>query len=204
MLYIQMSDLFKTLSGPSEGLYKEKGSKFLSFAYPVTTVEEAMAKVEEIRKRYHDARHACYAYSVGVEQPQTRANDDGEPSGTAGKPILGQIRSFGLDNVVIVVVRYFGGILLGTGGLTVAYKTAAAEALAAGEKVEKTLECDLCLECDYLCLNDVMKIAKEQNLTLLNPVYDQICRMTLRCPKSRVEALRLRLEKIESLRLLES
>ena len=196
-----MSDIYQTLAGPSEGLYKEKGSKFLSFAFPVSTVDEAMARVEEMRRRYHDARHCCYAYSLGVEQPATRANDDGEPSGTAGRPILGQISSFGLNNVLIVVVRYFGGILLGTGGLTVAYKTAAAEALRAGRTVEKTLEESLTLTCDYLCVNEVMKLVKDEKLPLENPVYDQLCRLTLRVPKSRCEGIRARLLKMESVRI---
>ncbi len=198
-----MSDQYRTLQGVSEGIYKEKGSKFLSFAAPACTVEEAMAFVEGYRKRFHDARHCCYAYSVGVEQPQTRANDDGEPSGTAGRPILGQISSFQLNNVVIVVVRYFGGVLLGTGGLTVAYKTAAAEALKAGTIVDKTLEVPLSLSCDYLCINDVMKLVKDEKLQSVAPVYDQVCRMTLMVPKSRLEGIRGKLEKIESLVITE-
>ncbi len=201
---LMATDLYKTLAGPSEGLYKDKGSRFLSFAFPVSSVEEAMSLVEDLRKRYHDARHCCYAYSVGVDSPQTRANDDGEPSGTAGRPILGQIRSFGLDNVLIAVVRYFGGVLLGTGGLTVAYKSAAADALEKAQTVEKTLEDAICLSCDYLCINEVMKLVKEEKLGLVDPVYDQVCTMTLRVPKSSRESLENRLLKIESLRLLES
>ena len=162
-----------------------------------------MAFVERYRRQYHDARHCCYAYSVGAENPQTRANDDGEPSGTAGRPILGQIASFALSNVVIVVVRYFGGILLGTGGLTVAYKSAAADALQRGSIVEKTVEYPLSLACDYLRVNEVMKIVKERKLPMLSPVYDQVCSMTLMVPRSELPSLRERLEKVPSLRFVE-
>ena len=125
-----MIDTYKTIANRSEGLYKDKGSKFLAFAIPVEGIEEVNLELEQFRKSYFDARHVCYAYMLGVDGEQYRVYDDGEPSGTAGRPILGQIRSFGLSNVLVVVVRYFGGVLLGTGGLTVAYKTAAAAALS--------------------------------------------------------------------------
>lgn len=196
-----MSDQYRTIAAPSEGLYREKGSRFLSFAFPVDSVDAAMEKVGELRKRFHDARHVCFAYSVGVEQPQTRAGDDGEPSGTAGRPILGQISSYGLNNVLIIVVRYFGGILLGTGGLTVAYKTAASEALAAAAVVEKTLLSDISFSCDYVCVNEVMKLVKEEKLSVTDAVYDQTCLFTVACAKSSRERLIGRLEKIDSVRL---
>jgi len=196
-----VSDRYRTIAAPSEGLYKDKGSRFLSFAFEVDSPEQAMEQVNVFRKKYHDARHVCFAYSVGVEQPQTRAGDDGEPSGTAGRPILGQISSYGLNNVLIIVVRYFGGILLGTSGLTVAYKTAASESLAAATIVEKTLETTLTVSCDYLSINDLMKLVKEEKLPVSDPVYDQTCRFCIRCPQSDRDRLVARLEKIESLRI---
>lgn len=194
-----MTDLYQTIAQPTEGIYKEKGSKFLSFAFPVFEVEEAMAKVESFRKQYHDARHVCYAYTVGIETEQTRANDDGEPSGTAGRPILGQIRSFGLHNVLIIVVRYFGGVLLGTGGLTVAYKTAAGEALSVADIIEKTVDAEVAFHYDYVYMNDVMRIAKEEKVQMVQSTYEQVCRMVFRIRKSAMEQVRNRLLKIESL-----
>ncbi len=158
-----------------------------------------MEKVDAFRKRFYDARHVCYAYSIGVENPQTRVNDDGEPSGTAGRPIMGQILSFGLNNILIIVVRYFGGILLGTGGLIVAYKSAAADALGNARVVEKIQEEPLHLQFDYLVMNDVMKILKDEKLNVMNPVYGQDCHFDLLCPKSRVGALKDRLLKVESI-----
>lgn len=160
-----------------------------------------MDKVEELRKRFHDARHLCYAYAVGTEQPQTRVNDDGEPSGTAGRPIMGQIQSFGLHNVLVVVVRYFGGILLGTGGLTVAYKTAAQDALQQAQIVERAVEVPLHVSFDYLVMNDVMKAVKEARLRVLNPVYGQQCSLDVLCPQASLPALKNRLSNIESVEL---
>ena len=128
-----MEDTYKTIKAPAEGYYTEKRSRFLSFAMPVRTVEEVKAQLDSYRKRFYDARHVCWAYMLGPERKQFRANDDGEPSSTAGKPILGQINSNGLTDILVVVVRYFGGIELGTSGLIVAYRTAAAEAIAAAE-----------------------------------------------------------------------
>ncbi len=160
-----------------------------------------MDKVEELRKRFHDARHVCYAYAVGTGQPQTRVNDDGEPSGTAGRPIMGQILSFGLHNVLVVVVRYFGGILLGTGGLTVAYKTAAQDALQQAQIVERAVEVPLHVSFDYLVMNDVMKAIKEARLRVLNPVYGQQCSLDVLCPQASLPALKNRLSNIESVEL---
>lgn len=192
-------DQYKTIQNPSEGIYKEKGSKFLSFAFSVYSVEEAMSIVDSYRKKFYDARHVCYAYTVGTDNPQTRVNDDGEPSGTAGRPIMGQIQSFGLNNILIIVVRYFGGILLGTGGLIVAYKSAASEAIQAAEVVEKIVEIPIHLQFDYLVMNDVMKILKDEKLSVMNPIYDQDCCFDILCPKSRYEVLKSRLLKVESL-----
>ena len=186
-------DKYNTIQNPSEGIYKEKGSKFLSFAFSVYSVEEAMSIVESYRKRFYDARHVCYAYSVGTDNPQTRVNDDGEPSGTAGRPIMGQIQSNGLNNILIIVVRYFGGILLGTGGLIVAYKSAAADAIENAQIVEKIVEIPMHLQFDYLVMNDVMKIIKDANLSVMNPVYDLDCSFDILCPKSCYESLKNRL-----------
>ena len=135
-----MSNTFKTITSTGEGIYKEKGSKFLSYAIPVISADEAKENVKDYRKRFFDARHVCYAWMLGAERTEFRANDDGEPSGTAGRPILGQINSRDLTNVLVIVVRYFGGILLGTGGLVVAYKEAAANALNQTEILEKNVE----------------------------------------------------------------
>lgn len=187
-------DTYKTITAPSEGLYKDKGSKFLAFAAPAQTTDEAMAFVEKIRKEYHDARHVCYAYMIGHERTNFRANDDGEPSGTAGKPILGQVNSAELTNVVIAVVRYFGGILLGTSGLIVAYKTAAAEAINAAEKVEKLVEQPVLLTYGYETMNQVMRIVKELNLNIIKHEQDFHCRLTVMCRLSMLPILKERVE----------
>ena len=158
---IPMSDTYKTISSPAEGIYKEKGSKFLSFAIPVKTAEEIKEIIKEYRKQYYDARHVCYAYMLGAEHKDFRANDDGEPSGTAGRPILGQINSRELTDILVIVVRYFGGVLLGTGGLVVAYKEATADALNQAEIIEKTVDEVISVRFDYLLMNDVMRIIKD-------------------------------------------
>lgn len=190
-------DTYKTIVGPSEGLYKDKGSKFLAFAAPVQTAEEVMAFVEKIRKEYHDARHVCYAYMLGYERNTFRANDDGEPSGTAGKPILGQINSANLTNIVVAVVRYFGGILLGTSGLIVAYKTAAAEAINAAETVEKLVEQPMMFTYGYESMNQVMRIVKDFSLNIIKHEQDFNCRLTILCRLTLVDAVK---EKVEQLR----
>lgn len=190
-------DTYKTIVGPSEGLYKDKGSKFLAFASPVQTAEEAMAFVEKIRKEYHDARHVCYAYMLGYERNTFRANDDGEPSGTAGKPILGQINSANLTNIVVAVVRYFGGILLGTSGLIVAYKTAAAEAINAAETIEKLVEQPIMFTYGYESMNQVMRIVKDFSLNIIKHEQDFNCRLTVMCRLTLVDAV---VDKVEQLR----
>ena len=141
-----MSDFFKTLAAPSEGLYKEKMSKFLSFAIPVQSADEAKEIIKQYQKRFYDARHVCWAYMIGTDRSEFLSSDNGEPSGTAGKPILGQINSFGLTNVLIIVVRYFGGILLGTSGLIVAYREAAAEAIANAEAQDFDNVCKMTIQ----------------------------------------------------------
>ena len=148
-----MPDSFKTIAFIAEGTYSEKRSKFLAFAIPVTTVDEVKQYVAEYQKRYYDARHACYAYMLGAERTEFRANDNGEPSGTAGKPILGQINSYGLTNILIIVVRYFGGIKLGTSGLIVAYRQAAIEALEQATIVERTVDDDITFAFEFPMMN---------------------------------------------------
>ncbi len=168
-------DTYRTLAAPSEGLYKEKGSKFLAFAYPVRTLDEVKAHLERLRKDYFDARHHCYAYILGPRKDAFRANDDGEPSGTGGRPIHGQLLSADLTDTLIVVVRYFGGILLGASGLANAYKTAARDAIAHATIVERTIDVRYRLAFAYEAMNDVMRLLKDYDLKPLNPQYDLRC-----------------------------
>ena len=177
-----MEDTYKTITEPSEGIYTEKRSKFIAIALPVRTHEEIKAHLEVYQKKYYDARHVCYAYMLGHERKDFRANDNGEPSGTAGKPILGQINSNELTDILIVVVRYFGGIKLGTSGLIVAYKAAAAEAIASATIVEKTVDDEVTVLFEYPFMNDIMRIVKEEEPEIIQQSYDMDCSMTLRCP----------------------
>ena len=197
------NDVYKTITVAAEGEYSEKRSKFLAFIHPVHTVDEVKEQVEFYQKKYYDARHCCYAYMLGHERKDFRANDNGEPSGTAGKPILGQINSYGLTDVLIVVIRYFGGIKLGTSGLIVAYKAAAAEAIAAAEIIEKTVDETVAFLFEYPFMNDVMRIVKEEEPEILNQSYDMDCSMTLRIRRSMMPKLRARLEKVETARILD-
>ena len=196
-------DVFRTLASPSEGLYTEKRSKFIAVALPVQTVDEVKAYLEEYQKKYYDARHVCYAYMLGPERKDFRANDNGEPSGTAGKPILGQINSNELTDILVIVVRYFGGIKLGTSGLIVAYKAAAAEAIAAATVIEKTVDDTVSFLFEYPFMNDVMRIVKEEEPQIVSQGYDMDCEMALRIRRSRMPRLRERLEKVETLRFNE-
>lgn len=198
-----IDDSYKTIKQPSEGYYTEKRSRFLAFALPVRGVEEVKREVEKFRKQYYDARHVCWAYMLGPDRLQFRANDDGEPSSTAGKPILGQINSAGLTDVLVVVVRYYGGIQLGTSGLTVAYRTAAAEAIAAAEVEERTVDEEMTVIFEYPYLNGIMRVVKEEHPAVLSQTYDMDCEMTLRIRKSLAERLRTRLLKVETARLKE-
>ena len=170
-----MEDTYKTIARTSEGLYKEKMSKFISFAVPVSTLDEVKENLEIYQKKYYDARHICWAYMLGHQRVDFRSNDNGEPSGTAGKPILGQINSFGLTNILIVVIRYFGGIKLGTSGLIVAYREAAAEAIRANEIIECLVEDDIRVAFEYPFLNDVMRIVKEDNVTIISQYFNLDC-----------------------------
>lgn len=193
-------DTYLTIKAPSEGQYTEKRSKFLAFAFPVSSVEEIKTILAEYQKKYYDARHVCYAYMLGAEREVYRANDNGEPSGTAGKPILGQINSNNLTNILILVVRYFGGIKLGTNGLIVAYRAAAAESIAAAEIIEKTVDAEVAFSFDYIYMNDVMRIVKEEGPEIVSQGFDTDCTMTLRIRRDLMPRLRARLEKVETLR----
>lgn len=177
-----MIESFKTIAAPAQGLYKEKGSKFLSFALPVKDTEEVKSIISSYRKEYYDARHVCYAYMLGAQKVDFRANDDGEPSGTAGRPIHGQIKSRELTNVLVIVVRYFGGVLLGTGGLITAYKEAAADALNQAQIVEKTVDCFFTILFDYPFMEQVMSAIKESDTQILQEEFAEKC--TLNCSVS--------------------
>ncbi len=172
-------DTYRTIKGPAEGLYKEKGSKFLAFAFPVRSTDEVKQHLEALRKEYFDARHLCYAYILGPTKDVYRENDDGEPSGTGGRPIHGQLLSADLTDTLIVVVRYFGGVLLGASGLANAYKTAARDAIEHAEIVEKTIDVRYRLQFEYVLMNDVMRIVKEFGLTPMNQDYNLDCRLEL-------------------------
>ena len=189
-------DVYKTIEKAGEGIYSEKRSKFLAFAIPVTTASEVKEQVEAYQKKYYDARHVCYAYRLGEKGELFRANDNGEPSGTAGKPILGQIDSRELTNVLVVVVRYFGGIKLGTSGLIVAYRLAAAEALDATEHVQKTINGEITLRFPYHLLNDVLRIVKEEEPKVVEQIFDNDCLMRLSIRLSLLPRLIQRYEKL--------
>ena len=195
------NDSYKTIRAVSEGYYSEKRSRFISYAIPVRTLEEVKEAVAKYRKEYYDARHVCWAYMLGHERLNFRANDDGEPSSTAGKPILGQINSNELTDILIVVIRYFGGIELGTSALIVAYRTAAAEAIAAAEIEERTVDETFTIQFEYPYLNSVMRIVKEDGPTILAQQFEMDCEMTLRIRQGEAERLRNRLLKVDSCRL---
>ena len=162
-----MADSYLTIEKYTEGIYKEKGSKFLAFAYPVTTQDEIKQILADLRKKYYDATHHCYAYILGFDKEEFRMNDDGEPSGTAGRPILNALLSKDVTNILVVVVRYFGGTLLGVPGLINAYKTATQEALANALIVEKTVNDVYQIDFEYLVMNDVMRIIKDENIRII-------------------------------------
>ena len=191
-----MSDEYKTISGTSEGYYTEKRSKFLAFAHHVDDVAEVKDIVAGYRKKYYDARHVCYAYMLGAERLEFRANDDGEPSSTAGKPILGQINSNELTNILIVVVRYYGGVNLGTSGLIVAYREAAADALAHANIETRQVEEIVKYSFAYPQMNDVMRIVKDMNPRIVSQTYDNTCEIVLSIRKSEAEQLKSKLAKL--------
>jgi uncharacterized YigZ family protein len=190
-------DEYKTLKEISQGLYKEKGSKFIAIATPAASLDEVRQQLEMLHKRYHDARHHCYAYRLGEEPYEIRHNDDGEPSGTAGKPIFGQIQSFGLTNVLIVVIRYFGGVKLGTGGLIQAYRTAAKDAIENGTIITKIWTARLEIRFNYLQMNDVMHIIKEENLRILDQDSGEQSSILLEIRKGNLEAVMRKFSSLE-------
>ena len=193
-----MIDEFKTIKDKSEGTYSELRSKFLAFAHHVATVEEAMAFVEQYQKKYYDARHVCWAYMLGPERELFRSNDNGEPSGTAGKPILGQINSNELTDIIILVVRYFGGVKLGTSGLIVAYRTAAAEAIANAVIETRTVDEEYTFSFEYPLMNSVMKVARDMEARIINQSYDMDCQMTLSVRRGKMQELQEKIKKVLS------
>jgi uncharacterized YigZ family protein len=193
------SDIYKTIATTSQGIFKEKGSRFVSFAVPISSQEEIKPIIDKIRKEHHEARHHCYAYIIGHERIIWRVNDDGEPSGTAGRPILGQINSFGLTNIIIVVSRYFGGTLLGVSGLINAYRSAAESALRNAELTEKTVNEYYKITYPYISMNDVMKILKEENIGQSEQSFDIECNILLNFRVSAKEKVLNRLSRIDGL-----
>lgn len=193
----ELRDIYRTIAAPAEAIYKERSSKFLAYAYPVESEEEVKVHLDKLRKEYFDATHHCYAYRIGAEGEQFRANDDGEPSGTAGKPILGQLLSSQLTNCLVVVVRYFGGTKLGVSGLIQAYKESTAEVLAASDIIEKTVDTLFEVEFPYIAMNGVQRVIKEVSPRIDSQNFDNLCTMTLRVRKSEAPILEARLRKVE-------
>lgn len=194
---MEPKDEFLTITDtPAEGFYSEKRSKFLAFAFHVTSEEEVKQYVAEFRKKYYDARHVCWAYMLGADRTDFRANDDGEPSSTAGKPILGQINRNELTDILIIVVRYYGGVNLGTSGLIVAYRTAAAEAIANAEIVSQFVEEEVVFDFPYIMMNDVMKIIKDMSPRIISQTYDNTCEMKLSIRKSEAPMLKAKFDKL--------
>ena len=191
-----MTDEYRTIKTEGKGYYTEKRSKFLAFAHHVETVDEIKDLIAGYRKKYYDARHVCYAYMLGPERLEFRANDDGEPSSTAGKPILGQINSNELTNILIVVVRYYGGVNLGTSGLIVAYREAASDAIAHSTIETRQVEEVITYSFAYPQMNDVMRIVKEMNPRILSQTYDNTCEIKLSIRKSEADTLRNKLSKL--------
>lgn len=209
-----MTDEYLTIASDAEYLFTEKRSKFLAFAHPVESVDEIKTIIAEMQKKYYDARHVCYAYMLGPERKEWRINDNGEPSGTAGKPILGQINSNNLTDILIVVVRYFGGVKLGTSGLIEAYKESAAGVIEAAEKITKHVQCDLTVLYNYVMMNDLMKVVKDLNVNVTSMDYGLFesqdesqdessqekrtyeCKMVCRSRLSDIESISSRIDKI--------
>lgn len=191
-----MGDEYKTINNIGEGTYSDKRSKFLAFSHHISSVDGVKEILDQYHKKYYDARHVCYAYVLGADRTEFRANDDGEPSSTAGKPILGQINSCELTDILVVVVRYYGGVNLGTGGLIVAYRTAAAEAIANSEIISKYVEEEVKYTFSYVMMNDVMRVIKEMNPRIISQTYDNTCEITMSIRQSQAEQLRSKLKKL--------
>lgn len=192
-------DTYKTIAGPSEGIYREKGSKFIALAYPVETENQVKEKLAEVQKQYFDARHHCYSYILGPNKDAYRLNDNGEPSGTAGRPIHGQLLSKDLTNTLVIVVRYFGGIKLGVSGLINAYKTAAKDALDAATIIEKTVDDSFLIHFDYSVMNSVMQLLKDPYITILGQGYDEKYQLSFKVRRREADRFVTALKKIDTL-----
>jgi len=196
-----MKDLYYTISSRAEGQFKDRGSRFIALAYPVSSEDEIKEQIASLKKEYHDARHHCFAWRLGADMSRYRFNDDGEPSGSAGRPILGQLQSRELTNILVVVIRYFGGTLLGVGGLINAYRTATATALGKAEIIEKKVEKEIRIQFSYEAMNEVMKIIKEYDLGFEDQHFDLECSLSLRIWKRLLPAAKERFSKIEGCRI---
>jgi uncharacterized YigZ family protein len=194
-----VEDTYKTIQSEAQGLFKDKGSRFLAFAYPVVDENQIKETVAKLRRKYHDARHICYAFHIGFREVYYRVNDDGEPSGTAGRPILGQITANNLTNILIVVVRYFGGVLLGTPGLINAYRSAAADCIHNAKLIEKTIDVNFEIQFKYEELSRIMKIVKEEPVEIMNQVLELNCIMNLRVRQSCYDRVKNKMLRIDSL-----
>jgi uncharacterized YigZ family protein len=183
-------DIYYTIDKESKGYFKDKGSKFYSFAYPLLNEEDVKEIITGLRKEHHSARHYCFAWRLGTKEISYRANDDGEPSSTAGKPILGQLQSFNVTNILIVVVRYFGGTLLGTGGLINAYRSAAADSLKNAEIMQKIIETEIVLDFTYNELSDVMNVIKQENLSVIYTRFEESCSLIFSVRESEFERVK--------------
>ena len=192
-----MADTYYTIAAVSEGIYKEKMSKFISFAIPVETAAKAKEEIAKKQNEYHDARHVCWAFMLGPKRTEFLSNDNGEPSGTAGKPILGQINSFGLTDVVVIVVRYFGGIKLGTSGLIAAYREAARLALQDAQVIECHEKVQFHFNFPYISMNEVMKVVKQSGAKVLAQQFDNVCSMSIEINADQSNALQARLDNID-------
>ena len=193
----ELKDSYLTIAAPAEAIYKERSSKFLTYAYPVGSEEEIKELLDALRKEYYDATHHCYAYRLGPQGDLFRANDDGEPSGTAGKPILGQLLSANVTNCLVVVVRYFGGTKLGVSGLIQAYKESTAEVLAVSDIIEKTVDRVIRVDFSYISMNGVMRVIKEMSPRIDEQLFDNLCTMRLRIRESEADQLIAKLLKVE-------
>ena len=194
-------DTYNTIKKTSRGLYKEKGSKFIALAFPVHTEEEVKIKLDEVRKEYHDARHHCYAYVLGFDKSAHRFNDDGEPSGTAGRPIFGQLQSFDLTNILIVVVRYFGGIKLGVSGLITAYRSAAKDAIENTDIVKLTINDEYELSFEYPLMNEVMRVIKDEGLEVIDQDFQLSCKLQFMIRKNSSNRVYERYRKIHGVNI---
>lgn len=188
--FLEIKDTYLTITESSpEILYKEKNSKFFGYAFPIASEDEVKEHIDHLKKEHFSARHWCYAYQIGTDKVQYRANDDGEPNNSAGMPIYGQIQSFGVTNVLVVVVRYFGGVKLGVGGLITAYKTAAQMALEEAEIIEKTIDIHFLIQFDYKNMNKVMRIIKEKNISIISQKMNEDCQIEIATRKKNAKTI---------------